>query len=248
MNISAVIITYNNESTIVKTLDSVKFADEIIIVDSGSTDETLNICSTYHCNIIKHPFNGYGEQKHFAVAQAKNNWVLVIDSDEVCPTETIHEIKKRIGNEVYIAYLVPISLVFMNKLLKYGGEYKKKHLRLFDKRHAQYNFNEVHEDVIVTHGKTGIINHHLLHYSYRNIEHYIEKLNNYTSFGAKYVKKNTYKTSIIFIYLRFVFDFIKLYIWRGLFLDGKPGLNWAFLSSFSTLIKYIKASEINIEK
>ncbi|MBI3234621.1 MAG: glycosyltransferase family 2 protein [Bacteroidetes bacterium] len=238
--ISAVIITLNNERTIEQTLKSLHWVNEIVVVDSGSKDKTLEICENYSCKIIHHEFEGFGKQKHFAVDEAKNDWVLVIDSDEVCVPEFIEEVKNKVGNEDVLAYKIPISLIFLGKVLKFGGEYKKMHLRLFNKKHGQYNLNEVHEDVILNTDKVSSINNHLLHDSYENMHQYFEKFNIYTTKAANQLYKDNKKANILLSPFKFFFNFIKLYLVKGLLLDGKAGLIWAFLSSFYSVVKYYK--------
>jgi glycosyltransferase involved in cell wall biosynthesis len=242
--LSAVIITKNNILSIGKTLDSLRWCDEIVVVDSGSTDGTKDICIASGCRVIDHAFEGFGRQKHFAVSQATHSWVFVIDSDEVCTPELALEIQQKAGKEINTAYRIPRSLVFMGKRLRYGGESKKSHLRLFDKTKGQYNFDEVHEDVVMIAGETKELTQLLLHDSYLNLHHYLEKLNDYTSKGAEKLYQKNKTLHPIIIAVRLPLDFIRLYILRGLFLDGFPGFCWAALSSFSPFIKYMKLREI----
>ena len=148
--ISAVMITYNSERMLAEVLQSLAWCDEIVIVDSGSTDRTLAIAQEFGCRVMHRDFDGFGTQKGFAVRQAKNDWVFVVDADEVVTTALRDEICQRVGHEwEVVGYKVPISLVFLDRLMRYGGEYKMPHLRLFNRQYGTYNVNRVHEDVLI---------------------------------------------------------------------------------------------------
>ncbi|MEI6880080.1 MAG: glycosyltransferase family 2 protein [Bacteroidota bacterium] len=238
--ISAVIITFNNERTIENTLKSLHWVNEIVVVDSGSKDATLDICKKYNCKIHHQTFEGFGKQKHHAVSLAVNNWVLVIDADEVCTPAFIDDVCKKVGLEDIEAYKIPISLIFLGKILKHGGEYKKLHLRLFNKIHGQYNLDEVHEDVVMKTTKVDKIDNHLLHDSYENLHQYFDKFNIYTTRSANQLYKEKKKAAILLSPFKFCINFVKLYFIKGLVLDGKEGLIWAFLSSFYSVVKQFK--------
>ena len=140
MLISVVIITFNSEYALEKVLEAVKWANEIIIVDSGSTDKTLEIANKFGINPIFKKFEGFGPQKSFACSLAKNNWVLSIDDDEVVTESLRKEIDNiDLTNTNFSGFKLPISLVFLGKILKYGGEYKKLHLRFFNKNKGNWN-------------------------------------------------------------------------------------------------------------
>lgn len=241
--VSAVIITYNNVETLRETLDSLKWTQEIVVVDSGSTDGTIEIAQAAGCKIIYHTFDGYGTQKHFAVSQSEHDWVFVVDADEVCTTELITELLQAIDSGKHDAYEVPISLVFLGKILRFGGEYKKRHLRLFNKKKGQYNFNRVHEDVVMNEGSVGKLSNHMLHHSYRHLHQYFSKFNQYTTAAANDLFDAGKSSGYIWPVLKGLIAFLKLYIFRGLILDGSQGFIWAVFSSWYTSAKYIKLAE-----
>lgn len=240
--ISAVIITLNAERTLSKTIESMLWCDEILVVDSGSSDHTKFICNKYNCRFITKKFEGFGSQKKFAVNSAKNNWVWVIDADEVATPEIINEVKS-IDFKNYHAFYIPISLVFMNKILRFGGEYKKKHIRLFNKIYGNYNLNLVHEDVVVS-GPIGNIKNQVLHNSYYNIEDYFNKFNIYTSRAAEEIYNKNKRNNVLLSFIKLPFHFLILYLIKGLIFDGFPGLVWAMFSSWYSFVKQVKAKEL----
>jgi len=217
-------------------------------VDSGSTDGTQDVCGRYGCRVIHHDFAGYGRQKHFAVGCAQHDWVFVVDSDEVVTDELRDEIRGLLAGDgpAEVGFEMPISLVFLGRLLRFGGEYGKLHLRLFDRRAGNYNFDEVHEHVDVR-GGVGTLRGRMLHYSYRNLAQYFDKFNRYTSSAAEDLWQRGRKTSAGYIMLRLPFTFLHLYLVRGLVLDGYPGFAWALLSALSPTVKHMKLHELHLQ-
>jgi glycosyltransferase involved in cell wall biosynthesis len=244
INISAIIITNNSSDIIERTVKAVKWCDEIIVVDSGSIDNTVSICNELGCKTFRREFTGYGDQKNYAAGLAKNDWVLSVDADEVISDELRNEIIQIFNSEKieYSGFFLPVTLFFCGRKFKHC-ENSKPHLRLFNKRLAQFNLSKVHEKV-ETKGTTKILKNELLHYSFRNISHYIQKMNIYTSRGAEEMFEKGKTVNGLVIFLRFPFDFIKFYLIRGCFLEGFPGFIWSMLSSFYPVIKYFKLYEI----
>ena len=244
-NISAVIITNNSSSIIERTVNALQWCDEIVVVDSGSADDTVEICKNLGCRTYNREFDGYGDQKNYAASMAKNNWVLSVDADEVVSKELADEIVKifKSDNLDYAGFLLPITLVFCGRIFNHC-ENSKPHLRLYNKNMAAFNSSKVHEKVVAE-GRTKILKNEILHYSFRNISHYIQKMDIYTGRGADELFEKKKKVSVFFLFIRFPFDFIKFYFIRGCFFEGFPGFIWAMLSSFYPLIKYFKLYELN---
>ncbi len=245
VKLSAVIITYNEEKRIAATLEALDFCDEIVVVDSGSTDNTEEICKKFNVRFTKHPWDGYGPQKRHAISLAKNDWVFVVDADEVASASLRAEIKTLMKNNMgdCNGYYVPISLIFLGRVLKHGGEYKKAHLRLFHKGFGNYNMNFVHESASVS-GKTGKLVNDLLHDSYSSIHDYFSKFNDYTTASAQSLFQKNRKFAMCNVYARFPLTFLKIYLFKGCFLDGYPGFVWSMLSSFYPVVKFVKLQEM----
>jgi glycosyltransferase involved in cell wall biosynthesis len=243
--ISAVIIAKNEEHSIGRTLASLDFCDEVIVVDSGSMDSTLSICEKFNCKVFTRAFDGYGPQKQFAVSKANNDWVLSIDADEVVSDGLKKEIVNLFASATPDAhgYFIPISLVFLGRLMRFGGEYKNAKLRLFNKTVGTFSASTVHEHVIIT-GKTASLKNNFLHYSYKSLHEYIDKFNHYTTAAAISMNEKGKKISVIDIALRLPLTFFKIYVLKGAILEGYPGLMWALLSGLYPLIKYAKLREL----
>ncbi len=184
--LSAVVISYNNEDSIAHTLRVLAWCDEILVVDSGSSDRTADICRQFGCRVIERAFDGFGRQKHFAVSAARNDWVLVVDTDEIVTPELQQQIRRQLAADCprFAGFEIPISLVFMGHLMRFGGQFGKRHLRLFDRRAGNFNLVDVHERVVLQ-GEIGLLDGHIRHASYRDVEHYFEKFNRYTSIAAR---------------------------------------------------------------
>jgi glycosyltransferase involved in cell wall biosynthesis len=244
--ISVVIITYNEESRIQKTLESVKWCDEIIVVDSGSTDKTTDICKEYtNCKVYHQSFLGFGLQKRFAIEKASNDWILSLDADEIVTEPLKKEMENTLQNPLANGYNVPITMLFMGKVFKYGNEHKMPHLRFFNKNKGNFNSNEVHEAIQVE-GKILTFRNEVLHQSYRNTFHYFEKFNTYTEIYKNEALKKRKKAGMLKSILRFKLEFIKLYFFRFNFLNGYPGFVWSMYSAFYVFVKFNKIYEANL--
>src|SRR5262252_2990920 len=187
VEVSAVLITLNEESCIEDALRSISWCSEIVVVDSGSTDRTVEICHGYGCKVIHRDFAGFGEQKRFAVRQAKHDWVLSLDADEVLTPELSKEIQLELERNYgeHRGYKIPITLILWDGLIRRKKRLTKAKLRLFDKRFAGFTNEHVHESVVAN-GRCGLLLNPIYHYSYATIADYFEKFNLYTSLAAEH--------------------------------------------------------------
>ncbi|WP_259014399.1 glycosyltransferase family 2 protein [Emticicia fluvialis] len=245
MNLSVVILTYNSTRTIRQVLEAVAgWANEIVIVDSGSTDGTLEIAKEFGCSVFYKAFNGFGNQKRFAVEQAINDWVFVVDSDEVVTQELKNEIDASLeSNTGYQGFKVPRILIFLGKELKYGRESKLPTLRIFNKRYGNYNTNDVHEDVVLD-GKTLTLKNSMLHYSFSDVAEFFQKMNDYSSRSAFELYKKGKRASTLKVVTKFPVSFFVEYFIRLNFLNGYAGLVWSLTQAVYASLKYIKLKEL----
>ena len=244
--ISAVIIAKNEEDKILNCLGSLKsFAAEIVVVDSMSADRTAEICRSAGCRVFSREFDGYGNQKQFAVDQAVNDWVISVDADEVLTPELASELAVLASAPglPFDAYDIPFLLVYMGRVMRHSGLGHETHLRLFDRRKGRFTTTPVHEG-IVTEGRTGKLKNRILHYSYNDISHHLEKINYYTSRAAEGMAAKGKKYSSLSIACKFPLSFFTIYILKGGILDGYPGLIWSWLSAFYASLKIAKTIEL----
>ncbi len=244
MQLSVVLITFNSEKIIYKTLEAVKWAEEIVLVDSGSTDKTLEIAQQFKAKVIYRAFDGYGSQKNFATQQASHDWILSLDDDEILTPELQQEIQMLdLQNTGFQGFRIPRSLIFLGKLLRFSGEYKRLTLRLFNRKHGNWNAEYVHESVQIG-GKVGVLKNQILHDSYRDLTDYFNKFNKYTSLGAKTLAERGKTVSTFKIISRFPLTFLKIYFLKSSCLDGYAGFMWALLTAMNPVVKYAKLREM----
>jgi glycosyltransferase involved in cell wall biosynthesis len=241
-----VLITRNAERLLEQVLAALRWCDEILVVDSGSSDRTIAIATAAGARVLHHDFAGYGPQKAWAVTQAKNDWVLVVDGDEIVTPELQREIEQRLDRDgaAHAGYEVPISLVFLGRLMRHGGEYKMRHLRLYDRRRGNYNQNRVHERVELD-GPVGRLENHMLHDSYGSIAAYFDKFNDYTTAGARDLHQRGRTASVATVVFRFPMTFVRQYFFRGHVLNGYPGFVWSLFSAMYPVVKYAKLRELS---
>lgn len=243
--ISAVYITKNAQSKLSDSLNSIiSLVNEIIIIDSGSTDNTEQIAKQFNAKFIKQSWLGFGKQKQFGVEQATHDWVLCLDDDEIVSQNLQQSIKEAlINNESkYHAYKFARSNYFMGRYLKHGEGYPDWSLRLFNKHYAHWSDDLVHEYVI-TNCDVEILSGDLLHHSCNSIEDYLNKQNKYTSLQAEKMAENGVKVKPIKIIISPIFRFIKFYFLKRGFLDGMAGFVHICIGCFNSMMKYAKINE-----
>lgn len=230
--LSVVIITKNEENFITDAIKSALFADEVIILDSGSIDKTCEIAKELGAKVYQNEWLGFGPQKNRAVELAKNDWVFVLDSDERITKELKDEIVATLKKPQFNGYFIARLNNFFGKNIKNCGLYPDYSIRLFNKNYGKFNDVSVHESVQLT-SKAAYLKNHMIHLAYDSIEEFIQKQNRYSSLNHK-------KKSLVKAIINPYWTFFKLYILKKGFLDGWHGFVISKLYAQYTFWKYIK--------
>ncbi|MCK0190754.1 glycosyltransferase family 2 protein [Arenibacter sp. F20364] len=238
--ISALIITYNEMGYIQKCIDSIDFADEIIVVDSYSTDGTYQYLSEHpKVKVIQHEFVNYTAQKSFALTQASHDWVLFLDADEVVTNKLKKEIKDKAKKESdHCAYWFYRKFMFQNRRLHFSGWQTDKNYRLFRKSKARFCNKKIVHETLVVNGTSGILQEKLVHFCYKNYNDYKQKMLKYGRLKAKeafYKEKKFYYLPLIF---KPMWKFFHNYVLRLGFLDGKKGITVCYLNALGDYERY----------
>jgi len=239
---SVVIVTKNEEMNIKDALDSAKDSAEIIVLDSYSTDRTVEICRRYTDKVFQREWQGYSRQKQAAVNMAAGPWILILDADERLTSELRKEIADAVNENKYDGFYIPRKNFFIGKWIKHSGWWPDYTLRLFKKNAGSLEDREVHEKVIVK-GSVSHLKNPLEHYTYDSISDYLRKMGNYSTLAAKELKKNGITPNPLDLIFRPFFTFIKMFFLRLGFMDGMHGLILAVLYSYYTFLKYAKTWE-----
>ena len=246
MNISAIVLVKNNETTLEKTLKSLQTFDDVVVYDNGSTDNSMEIAKQFsNVNLIQGEFKGFGWTKNRAVTFAKNDWVIIIDSDEVVDSELLKTLQNK-NLDDKIVYQLNFKAFYKNIQIKHSGWNNQKIKRLYNRTVTSYNDNEVHEDIITDRLKIELLKGNVEHYSYESITQFIIKADRYsTLFAQDNVGKK--KASPLKAILNAHYSFFRTYILKRGFLDGYAGLIIAFSHMATNFYKYIKLYEMNKE-
>lgn len=240
IKLSVLIITLNEEENLKILLPNLDFADEIIILDSFSSDQTEMISKSFSKVIFfQNTFENFSIQRNFAISKAKNDWILFIDADEILSSELKREIIETLeNNKNYSAYFFERVFMFENEILKYSGNQTDKIFRLFNKKHAKYDENKlVHEKLIVD-GEIGLLKNKLVHYTYTSYENYKKKIIIYGKLKAQEKFKNKTKPNLILQLFHPAYNFLFNYFIRLGFLDGKKGIIICYLNAYSIFVRY----------
>jgi glycosyltransferase involved in cell wall biosynthesis len=243
LSLSVVIITLNEEANLGRTLQSVAWADEIVVVDSGSTDRTREIAESFHANVFVEPWRGFAGQKNFAIGKASGDWILSLDADEEVEPALADEISMAIKTPSTAGFYIPRKNFFLGRWIRHGGFYPDRKLRLFRRGTAQFEDRLVHEDLRLN-GPTANLRGHLLHRAYPTLESYLDHMNRYSSLGAQIVAAQRPRGfSFVDIVIRPRLTFFYNYFLRGGFLDGREGLLLHLYHAQYVSWKYAKAWE-----
>ena len=241
--LSAVIIAKNAVRQLPECLESLAFFDEILVVDSGSMDGSVELALACGARVIEAEWRGFGPQKRYAVAQAAHDWVLCVDADERVSPELRSAIEQALAAPANAAYRFPRRNRFLGRYLRHGEGYPDWTLRLFHRDHGNWSEDMVHEKVLTV-GPVGRLSGDLLHESDTSIADYLDKQNRYTSLQARALYARGQRASVAKIALSPPLRFVKFYFLRLGFLDGIPGLAHIAIGCVNTFVKYAKLFEL----
>ena len=241
MNVSATIIACNEQTNIARAIESLRCCDEVVVVDSGSSDRTVEIATKLGARVIETPWRGYAGQKNFAAEQAAHDWVLSIDADEALSEALEAEIWriKKSGPE-YDGYTMPRMAQYLGRWILHSGWYPDRKVRLYDRRKARWTGEFVHESVQVQ-GTVGHLQCNLLHYTFSSISEHLKNMDRYTTLAAEELVARGRRVRWDDLVLDPCWTFLRTYFVRAGFLDGIEGLTIAFMAAFYNFLKYAKA-------
>ena len=239
MPLSVAIITRNAAALLERCLASVAFAEEVVVVDSGSTDGTVELAARHGARVVQKEWLGFGAQKQFAVDAASHEWVLCVDADEWLSPELSEAIVAELKTPRGFVYAIPRRNRFLGRWLKHGEGYPDWNVRLFHREHARWGGETVHEK-IVTRSPVLRLRGDLLHDSAETLEKYLDKQNRYTSLQAESLRAAGRRANALQLVVSPLLRFIKFYLLRLGFLDGVPGLVHVTIGCMNSFNKYAK--------
>ncbi|KQC13672.1 MAG: hypothetical protein APR63_07845 [Desulfuromonas sp. SDB] len=236
--ISAVIITRNEQQNIERCLNSLDWVDEIVVLDSGSTDKTKTICRQKGCRVISAQWVSFGSNKQKAVENASYDWILSVDADEQVSPELKNRIRELLVKPTYSAYRIKRESFYLDRFIRYcwKNDYPVK---FFNRQKAAFNSQQVHETVDLC-GELGVIEQPLYHYSYLSISSHLLKMDRYSQITSEVMKNEGKRVNLFSVFLRFHLMFLKMYLLKRGFMDGKWGLILSFNSAYGVFLKYLK--------
>lgn len=241
MKITATIITLNEERNIARAVESLRCCDEILIVDSGSTDRTIELAQNLGVRVIEAGWLGYAAQKNWAAEQAANDWILSLDADEALSEALEAEIwtLKKSGPRSD-AYTMPRLARYLGKWILHSGWYPDRKIRLYHRAKARWVGEFVHESVQVD-GRVGHLESNLLHFTCDSLSEHLKTLDRYTTLAAQEIAARRIKVPLSRLIIAPAWTFLRSYLFQRGFLDGFEGLTIAYMAAFYTFLKYSKA-------
>jgi (heptosyl)LPS beta-1,4-glucosyltransferase len=245
VKLTVTVITRNEAANLAGALESVKWADEIVVVDSRSSDQTVEIARRYASRVEIHDWKGYSAQRNYAAEIAANDWILAIDADERVPPELAAEIQQimRVGPTAR-GYRMPRVSFYLGRWIKGTDWYPDYQLRLYDRRIGQFNGKRVHESVELSDGKPGTLQNDLQHYPYRDISDHVISIDHYTTLAAEEWSGAGRQTGVLDVVFHPPAAFLRNYVLRGGFRDGMAGFLISVLNSYYVFLKILKLWEL----
>jgi (heptosyl)LPS beta-1,4-glucosyltransferase len=242
--VSAVVITRNEEQRLSEALESVRWADEILVVDAHSTDATVAIARTYTSRVVVRDWPGYVEQKNHAASIAAHDWILSIDADERVTPELALEIRGMLASEPRArGYRIPRRSLYLDTWIRSTDWYPDYQLRLYDRRRGHWNGRYVHESVNVN-GLVAVTTGHLEHRPYRSISDHLARIDSYTSLAAKQLAESGHRATPLGLFGAPLAAFVRNYVLKAGFSQGSVGLTVSMLNSYYVFLKYAKLFEL----
>ncbi|HZL55908.1 MAG TPA: glycosyltransferase family 2 protein [Bryobacteraceae bacterium] len=241
MKISATIVTLNEERNIARAIESLRCVDEILVVDSGSSDRTCEIAEALGARVLREPWRGYAAQKNFASKSAAYDWILSIDADEAVTEELEGEILElKRGDLKFHAYSFPRMAQYLGRWIHHGGWYPDRKVRLFHRAFGEWHGEYVHESVRSM-GETGKLRGRLLHFTCDSLSEHLRTLDKYTTLAANELKAGKQPVPARRLLLDPAWTVFRTYVIRRGFLDGPQGIAIAWMAGLYTFLKYAKA-------
>ncbi|HEX4984463.1 MAG TPA: glycosyltransferase family 2 protein [Burkholderiales bacterium] len=240
MSLSVVIIARNEQASIARCLESVAWADEVVVLDSGSTDDTVRICREHGARVHETDWPGFGPQKNRALGCATGDWVLSLDADEWVTPALRDEIVRTVSRSGDVrAYRMPRSSSFCGRFMRHSGWWPDHVVRLFRRGAARFSDDAVHERVIVD-GPVATLREPLMHETFVDLEEMLGKMNSYSSLSARDMRRAGRRAGLAGAVVRAAWAFVRTYFLRAGFLDGREGFMLAVATAEGTYYRYAK--------
>jgi glycosyltransferase involved in cell wall biosynthesis len=242
--VSVYVLTYNNRRTIERCLESLRWAEELVIVDSFSTDRTYELCQQYTDKAYQQEWKGHRDQYQFAANLTTKDWIMFVDADEEVPPELVGEIRTELSRKpnAFDGFFVYRRTYYLGKWIRYGGWYPDGEIRLYRRDKGRWE-GGLHAKVVVN-GKVGTLKNPYLHYTYRDISDQIRTIDKYSQIAAEDLVREGKKFSLFKLLFHPPFRFIKEYLFKSGFRDGLPGLIIIASTMYYVFIKYAKLWEL----
>lgn len=245
MKITATIIALDEERNIARAIESLRCCDEILVIDSGSTDRTIELAAKLGATVIESPWRGYAGQKNWAAERASHDWILSIDADEALSEALEGEIwSLKKNGPTYTAYTMPRMAQYLGKWILHSGWYPDRKVRLYNRQNGKWVGSFVHEGLQVQ-GTVGHLEANLLHYTCDSISEHLKRMDRYTTLAAEELVSNRAEISTRNLVFDPAWTFARTYFFQRGFLDGGEGLTIAYMAALYTFLKYAKARNMS---
>ena len=243
VKVSATIVTLNEERKIARTIESLRCCDEVLVLDSGSTDRTCPIARSLYARVMEEPWRGYAAQKNRAAECAEHDWILSLDADETLSEELEAEILELKQNGlVHSGYSMPRMAQYLGRWIRHSGWYPDRKIRLYDRRQGEWRGDYVHESVVI-HGVAGALHGAIHHFTCDSLSEHLRTLDRYTNLASEELKSRGKKPGMARLVIDPAWTFFRSYVLKRGFLDGFPGLAIAHMAALYTFLKYAKARQ-----